>query len=407
MTSCTDCKKIGATRWWSKHKALSSIVDEGFLISEDSVNSAKFFNFISVLKEISDGSFDSKSRFTARNLISQWSKFENLFMSFVLLDLFLVTPPVSKYLLSKTIDYALAWNLVQTLLQQVKDKRNDAHFEVLYAKTKTYASAVNLKLDENDIDVELELDFKRKRTSKKKLMPGEKSKDEADSISTVQHYKIVYFDILDCARMSIEERFCANKDVLQDCSWLDPKKFDSILKLETFPTEALHSVSKLCKIERSRLLIELRQFAQQYSNFIAAESTENYGDRSSDEEDDLDPTAAEKNADIYCSENRQCFQCLTCAFSVLFELTQSGLFTNLYIAYKFVLTIPCTQVTCERVFSKLKIVKNRLRSSLGQDLMSSLLFINVERDLFYDLDKNKIIDEVAYTSELLTKKLLL
>ncbi|CAH0557837.1 unnamed protein product [Brassicogethes aeneus] len=165
--------------------------------------------------------------------------------------------------------------------------------------------------------------------------------------------------LINCARMSIEERFCANKDVLQDCSWLDPKKFDSILKLETFPTEALRSVSKLCKIERSRLLMELRQFAQQYSNFIAAESTENYGDRCNDEEDDLDPTEeSEKNADIYCSKNRQCFQCLTCAFSVLFELTQSGLFTNLYIAYKFILAIPCTQVTCQRVFSKLKIVKN-------------------------------------------------
>lgn len=401
-------QKIGATRWWSKHKALSSIVDEEFLISENSVNSVKFFNFISVFKEISDGSFDSKSRFTARNLISQWSKFENLFLSFVLLDLFLVTSPVSKYLQSKTIDYALAWNLVQTLLQQVKDKRNDVHFEVLYAKTKTYARAVNLKLEENDIDIELQLDFERKRISKKKLMPGEKLKDEADSISTVQSYKIVYFDILDCARMSIEERFCANKDVLQDCSWLDPKTFDSMLKLEKFPTEALHSVSKLCKIERSRLLIELRQFAQQYRNFIAADPTKTYGDRCSDEECDLDATEeAEQNADIYCSENRQCFQCLTCAFSVLFELTQSGLFTNLYIAYKFVLTIPCTQVTCERVFSKLKIVKNRLRSSLGQELMSSLLFINVERDLFYDLDKNKIIDEVASTSELLTKKLLL
>lgn len=162
-------QKIGATRWWSKHKALSSIIDEEFLISEDSENSAKFINFISVFKEISDGSFDSKSRFTARNLISQWSKFENLYMSFVLLDLFLVTSPVSKYLQSKTIDYALAWNLVQTLLQQVKDKRNDAHFEGLYAKTKTYASAVNLKLVENDVDVELELDFKRKRKQKKKI----------------------------------------------------------------------------------------------------------------------------------------------------------------------------------------------------------------------------------------------
>ena len=105
-------------------------------------------------------------------------------------------------------------------------------------------------------------------------------------------------------------------------------------------------------------------------------------------------------------KKKRCFQCLSCAFSVVFELSQSGIFTNLYIAYKFILTIPCTQVTCERVFSKLKMVKNRLRSTLSQDIMSNLFFMNVERDLFYNLDKDFIKKEVAKTSEKLAKKLL-
>src|SRR5678815_4739740 len=100
------------------------------------------------------------------------------------------------------------------------------------------------------------------------------------------------------------------------------------------------------------------------------------------------------------------FSVFISAFFVVFELSQSGLFTNLYVAYKFVLTIPCTQVTFERVFSKLKIVKNRLRSTLSHDLMSNLLFMNVERDLFYNLDKDVIIDEAARNREELAKKLL-
>ena len=151
--------------------------------------------------------------------------------------------------------------MVEKLLQQVGDKRSDKHFQALYSKTKYYASTVNSKLEDNSIDVEVELDFKEKRTSKKKVMPGEKSINEASGISTAQNYKLVFFSVLDCARTSIEEIFSPKKEILEDCSWLDPKKFNEIVMLDSFPTEVLCSISKLCKVERSQLLIELKQFA--------------------------------------------------------------------------------------------------------------------------------------------------
>lgn len=52
-------QNIGATRWWSKHKALSSIIDESVLRSEEFATD-KLTNVITVLKEISDGIFDCK-----------------------------------------------------------------------------------------------------------------------------------------------------------------------------------------------------------------------------------------------------------------------------------------------------------------------------------------------------------
>lgn len=43
-------------------------------------------------------------------------------------------------------------------------------------------------------------------------------------------------------------------------------------------------------------------------------------------------------------------------FSIIFEHDlASGVFTNPNVAYKFALTMPCTQVTCKKVFFKLKI----------------------------------------------------
>lgn len=408
-------QKIGATRWWSKHKALSSIIDESVLRSGE-IATDKLTNVITVFKEISDGNFDCKSRYMARNLASQWAKFENLFISFVLLDMFLVITPVSKYLQTKTLDYAIAWDLVQTLLKQINEKRNDKHFEFLYTKTKEYATAVNSKLEDSNIDLELQLDFTERRISKKKRMPGEQSSDDAPEISAAQHFKHVFFNILDCARTSIEERFCPNREILEDLSWLNPRKFNDIMTIKDFPAGVLSCISKLCNVERSILLIELKQFADQYKSFIKVVNTqdEQIPDEESnkaeeilkDRELDSEPESEEDNFRGFCNDSKKCFKCLSCAFSVLFELSGSGLFTNLYVVYKFILTIPCTQVTCERVFSKLKIIKNRLRASLGQDLMSSLIFMNIERDLFSDIDKEEIINVVASSSDELKRKLM-
>ncbi len=70
------------------------------------------------------------------------------------------------------------------------------------------------------------------------------------------------------------------------------------------------------------------------------------------------------------------------------------------------MTIPCTQVRCERFFSKLKLIKYKLRSTLYQELLSPLMLINVERDLFENISNNDVIDKVASSSEELKTKLL-
>ena len=111
--------------------------------------------------------------------------------------------------------------------------------------------------------VEIELDFKERRVSQKKRMPGEKEKatDDSAQIPASQKYKIIYFEIIDCVCSNIEERFEPNKDILNDCSWLNPKKFPEILKIEEFSSGELNSIAKLSKVDRSTLLAELRQFA--------------------------------------------------------------------------------------------------------------------------------------------------
>ncbi|KAF4654708.1 hypothetical protein FOZ61_008083 [Perkinsus olseni] len=78
------------------------------------------------------------------------------------------------------------------------------------------------------------------------------------------------------------------------------------------------------------------------------------------------------------------------------ELTTS--FTELTKACRIFLSIPATVAGAERTFSKLSLVKNRLRNSSGQDRTSDLILLAVERDLVSTLSSEgveRMIDDFA------------
>jgi hypothetical protein len=55
------------------------------------------------------------------------------------------------------------------------------------------------------------------------------------------------------------------------------------------------------------------------------------------------------------------------------------------LAYKYILTLSCTQVNCERAFSKLKILENILRSAMKEELLESLMLISIESDMIPEI----------------------
>lgn len=55
------------------------------------------------------------------------------------------------------------------------------------------------------------------------------------------------------------------------------------------------------------------------------------------------------------------------------------------------LTMPNTVATAERSFSKLKIIKNYLRNSIEQKLLSNISILNIEQGRTKDIDIEKII----------------
>ncbi|XP_028098568.1 uncharacterized protein LOC114298232 [Camellia sinensis] len=72
-----------------------------------------------------------------------------------------------------------------------------------------------------------------------------------------------------------------------------------------------------------------------------------------------------------------------------------GCFPNAWIAYRIVLTIPVTVASGERSFSKLKLIKSYLRSTMSQERFDGLAILSIAKDLVDKLDYTNLISDFA------------
>lgn len=70
-----------------------------------------------------------------------------------------------------------------------------------------------------------------------------------------------------------------------------------------------------------------------------------------------------------------------------------SLFINCHTALRIFLTLPVTVASNERSFSKLKIIKNYLRSSMGQDRLSNLGIMSIEHERLGMIPRDEMIHQ--------------
>nr|CAH7732796.1 unnamed protein product [Callosobruchus chinensis]CAH7756155.1 unnamed protein product [Callosobruchus chinensis] len=71
------------------------------------------------------------------------------------------------------------------------------------------------------------------------------------------------------------------------------------------------------------------------------------------------------------------------------------MFPNVVVAIKIFLTMPVTVASCERSFSKLKLIKTYLRSTMGQERLSGLAILSIEGDIARLLSYENVIKNFA------------
>jgi hypothetical protein len=81
------------------------------------------------------------------------------------------------------------------------------------------------------------------------------------------------------------------------------------------------------------------------------------------------------------------------AMEIFEHVTEVDCYPNVSIAHRILLIVPVTVASAERSFSKLKLLKNYLRSTMSQERLNHLATLCIEKKLLDEIDINSIIDD--------------
>lgn len=72
---------------------------------------------------------------------------------------------------------------------------------------------------------------------------------------------------------------------------------------------------------------------------------------------------------------------------------RESIFNYMFKMLKIFVSIPVTSCSCERAFSKLSLIKTKLRSTMCQDRLDRLLTMSIEQKLAYNLNIDDVIEQ--------------
>ena len=217
--------------------------------------------------------------------------------------------------------------------------------------------------------------FIEKRTIKVRRFFDEEARDEPIADPEKKFRVEVFFKVIDTVTLQLEERFGGQNFVAKTFNFLAPK---SMLKMTA--SEVCCAANVLISTYKFDLCSEF-ETPEDYANDLTQEVL-SY--RFCFKEELLGMTGNLKK--------------LNSAIDILKHLHKDELITSyskLVSAIVLLLTLPVTVATAERSFSKLKIIKTYLRSSIAQDRLDALAMISIEAEEARKLSVDKMIDEFA------------
>ena len=99
--------------------------------------------------------------------------------------------------------------------------------------------------------------------------------------------------------------------------------------------------------------------------------------------------------DDFCSQQPTLLDKLMLAIEILQFIKDEDCYPNVSIAYRILLTVLVIVASAERSFSKLKILKNCLRSTMLQERLNGLAMCCIEREVLENIDLDVVLNDFA------------
>jgi len=170
------------------------------------------------------------------------------------------------------------------------------------------------------------------------------------------------------------------------------------------------SFNYICKwlstnIDQDSFSIEYNSFSKNFKNFIITcpEISENIDNNTTIDEFSHENNSSDNDSLRSNDEDTNALKLLD-IFKTLSNTGMSAAFPNLYLAYKDISTLPPTSASAERCFSKLKLIKTNLRSTMSESRLDHLMLISCNADI--DIPIDEAINMYGSWSKLLQSALL-
>ncbi|KAL4144144.1 hypothetical protein QTP88_006370 [Uroleucon formosanum] len=255
------------------------------------------------------------------------------------------------------------------MIDTVKQEIGNINFECTKKESETFSKKMNDQLSDMNLpdDLVVKYELSIVRNIRKKRMYDEICEDEIPQLPIVKFRINTFRVILDQIKESLNRRFSVNKKYIADVQFMVPKNFHCILNM---PKDSLKELADIANIDLDKLKLELQNFSKVYpkiSKSVEKRTKLIYSISETEEKSNMEIELKNKEVD--------------------------GIYDNMF-PFNF-----------ERTFSKLKLIKTKLRSNLNQENLESLLLMLVEKELLDEIDVSEVVYYLKESSTIMYQML--